>query len=112
LRIGIDFASFRLTVTIYFSEIHTIGQELLSICHSTADDGSILRIPIGVKMNRRCWFFRMKTIRGAKTMAFDPKTGIIFSATVENVPPNATGPPNPKTVVYEPGPFVALVVEK
>jgi len=54
----------------------------------------------------------VKTIRGAKTMAFDPKTGIIFSATVENVPPNATGPPNPKTVVYEPGPFVALVVEK
>jgi len=54
----------------------------------------------------------VKTIRGAKTMAFDPKRGIIFSATVENVPPNATGPPNPKTVVYEPGPFVALVVEK
>ena len=25
---------------------------------------------------------------------------------------NATGPPTPKTVVYEPGPFVALVVEK
>ena len=55
---------------------------------------------------------KVKTIRGAKTMAFDPKTGIIFSATVENVPPNATGPPNPKAVVYEPGPFVALVVEK
>ena len=54
----------------------------------------------------------VKTIRDAKTMAFYPKTGIIFSATVENVPPNATGPPNPKTVVYGPGPFVALAVEK
>jgi hypothetical protein len=54
----------------------------------------------------------VKTMRGAKTMAFDPKTGKIFSATVENVPLNATGPPNPKTVTYEPGPFVVLVVEK
>jgi hypothetical protein len=54
----------------------------------------------------------VKKMRGAKTLAFDPKTGKIFSATVENVPPNATGPPNPKTVVYEPGPLVALAVEK
>jgi len=54
----------------------------------------------------------VKTMRGAKTMAFDPKTGKIFSATVEHVPLNATGPPNPKTVTYEPGPFVVLVVEK
>lgn len=54
----------------------------------------------------------VKTMRGAKTMAFDPKKGKIFSATVENVPLNATGPPNPKTVVYDPGPFVVLVVGK
>jgi len=55
----------------------------------------------------------VKTMRGAKTMAFDPKTGKIFSATVENVPANATAPPKPiGKVAYEPGPFVVITVEK
>src|SRR5260370_36935598 len=34
----------------------------------------------------------VKTMRGAKTMAFDPKTGKLFSATVEHVPEIATAP--------------------
>jgi YVTN family beta-propeller protein len=53
------------------------------------------------------------TMRGAKTLALDPKTKKLFLATVENVPANATGPPQasgPKA--YKPGPFVVLVVEK
>jgi YVTN family beta-propeller protein len=55
----------------------------------------------------------VKTMRGAKTMAFDPKTGKIFSATVENVPANATAPPKPiGRVAYEPGPFVVITIEK
>jgi YVTN family beta-propeller protein len=55
----------------------------------------------------------VKTMRGAKTMAFDPKTGKIFSATVENVPANATAPPKPiGKVAYEAGPFVVITIEK
>jgi YVTN family beta-propeller protein len=55
----------------------------------------------------------VKTMRGAKTMALDPKTGKIFSATVENVPATATAPPKPiGKVAYDPGPFVVITVEK
>jgi YVTN family beta-propeller protein len=55
----------------------------------------------------------VKTMRGAKTMAFDPKTGTIFSATVENVPASATAPPKPiGRVAYDPGPFVVITIEK
>jgi len=55
----------------------------------------------------------VKTMRGAKTLAFDPKTGKLFSATVENVPETATAPPAPiGKVAYQPGPFVVLVLEK
>jgi YVTN family beta-propeller protein len=55
----------------------------------------------------------VKTMRGAKTMAFDPKTGKIFSATVENVPDIATAPPKPiGRVAYDPGPFVVITIEK
>src|SRR2546425_2621594 len=55
----------------------------------------------------------VKTMRGAKTMAFDLKTGKIFSATVENVPATATAPPKPiGKVAYEPGPFVVITIEK
>ena len=53
------------------------------------------------------------TMRGAKTLALDPKTKKLFLPTVENIPSNATGPPQasgPKA--YKPGPFVVLVVEK
>ena len=53
------------------------------------------------------------TMRGAKTLGFDPKTGKLFSATVENVPPNATSQPAPLgKVAYEPGPFVVLEIGK
>jgi YVTN family beta-propeller protein len=53
------------------------------------------------------------TMRGAKTMALDPKTGKIFSATVENIPPTATAPPAPiGKVAYTPGPFVVITIEK
>jgi hypothetical protein len=46
-------------------------------------------------------------------MALDPKTGKIFSATVENVPTTATAPPKPiGKVAYDPGPFVVITVEK
>ena len=55
----------------------------------------------------------VKTMRGAKTMAFDPKTGKIFSATVENIPATATAPPKPiGKVAYDPGPFVVITIEK
>ncbi len=55
----------------------------------------------------------VKTMRGAKTMAFDPKTSRIFSATVENVPATATAPPKPiGRVAYDPGPFVVITIEK
>ncbi len=55
----------------------------------------------------------VKTMRGAKTIAFDPKTGKLFSATVENVPDTATAPPAPiGKVAYTPGPFVVLTIEK
>jgi YVTN family beta-propeller protein len=53
------------------------------------------------------------TMRGAKTLVLDPKTQKLFLPTVENVPSNATGPPQasgPKA--YKPGPFVVLVVGK
>ena len=54
----------------------------------------------------------VKTMRGAKTIALDPKTGKLFSATVENVPQDATAPPAPiGKVAYAPGPFVVLVIE-
>src|SRR5580658_2705022 len=51
---------FGVTVTIYFSKVHTPCQHLLSICHCAARDSSILRIPVCVKVNRRRWFFRQK----------------------------------------------------
>ncbi len=55
----------------------------------------------------------VKTMRGAKTLAFDPKTSKLFSSTVENVPLTATAPPKPiGPVAYEPGPFVVLEVGK
>ena len=55
----------------------------------------------------------VKTMRGAKTLGFDAKTGKLFSATVENVPPNATSQPAPLgKVAYEPGPFVVVEIGK
>ncbi len=55
----------------------------------------------------------VKTMRGAKTLAFDPKTSRLFSATVENVPETATGPPAPiGRVAYKPGPFVVIMIDK
>jgi YVTN family beta-propeller protein len=52
-----------------------------------------------------------KTMRGAKTLALDPKTGKLFSATVEGVPETADAPPAPiGKVAYEPGPFVVLEI--
>ena len=55
----------------------------------------------------------VKTMRGAKTMAFDSKTKKLFLPTVENVPLTATGPPRPSGPgAYKPGPFVIVVVEK
>jgi YVTN family beta-propeller protein len=55
----------------------------------------------------------IKTMRGAKTLGFDPKTGKLFTATVENVPPNATSQPAPLgKVAYVPGPFVILEIGK
>ncbi len=54
-----------------------------------------------------------KTMRGAKTLALDSKTGKLFSATVENVPMTATAPPAPiGKVPYEPGPFVVIEIGK
>jgi phosphate transport system substrate-binding protein len=53
----------------------------------------------------------VKTMRGAKTLGFDPSTGKLFSATVEGVPPNATSQPAPLgKVAYTPGPFVVLEI--
>ena len=58
----------------------TTGDGFLTIVRQdSADDYTILD--------------NVKTMRGAKTMAFDPKTGKIFSATVENVLASATAPP-------------------
>lgn len=55
----------------------------------------------------------VKTMRGAKTLALDPKTGKLFSATVENVPDTATAPPAPiGKVPYNPGPFVVVEIGK
>lgn len=54
-----------------------------------------------------------KTMRGAKTLALDTKTGKLFSSTVENVPNNADAPPAPiGKVAYTPGPFVVLEISK
>jgi YVTN family beta-propeller protein len=54
-----------------------------------------------------------RTMRGAKTLALDPKTGKLFSSTVENVPNNADAPPAPiGKVPYTPGPFVVLEISK
>jgi YVTN family beta-propeller protein len=55
----------------------------------------------------------IKTMRGAKTMAFDEKTKNLYLPTVENVPTTATGPPRPTGPgAYKPGRFVVIVVEK
>jgi len=55
----------------------------------------------------------VRTMRGAKTLGFDSKTGKLFSATVENVPPHATSQPAPLgKVAYEPGPFIVLEIGK
>jgi hypothetical protein len=51
---------FWIAVTIYFSKIHTISQNPLSVGHCAADDGSIFRIPFGVEVNRCRWFLRQK----------------------------------------------------
>jgi YVTN family beta-propeller protein len=54
-----------------------------------------------------------KTLRGAKTLALDSKTGKLFSSTVENIPNNADAPPAPiGKVAYTPGPFVILEIAK
>ena len=53
----------------------------------------------------------VKTLRGAKTMAFDPQTRKIFLPTVEGAPEGATGPPKASGAgAYQAGPFVVLVV--
>jgi YVTN family beta-propeller protein len=53
------------------------------------------------------------TMRGAKTLALDSKTGKLFSATVENIPLTATAPPSPiGKVAYEPGPFVVIEISR
>jgi len=55
----------------------------------------------------------LKTLRGAKTIGLDSKTGTLFTATVEDVPETATAPPAPiGKVAYKPGPFVVLAIEK
>jgi len=53
----------------------------------------------------------VKTMRGAKTLGYDARTGKLFSATVEGVPDNATTQPAPLgKVAYVPGPFVVLEI--
>jgi YVTN family beta-propeller protein len=55
----------------------------------------------------------IETMRGAKTMVFDPATKKLFLPTVEGVPSTATGPPRPSGPgSYKPGQFLVLVVEK
>jgi YVTN family beta-propeller protein len=51
----------------------------------------------------------VKTMRGAKTMTLDPKTGKIFLPTAENLPPGLTGPPKG---TQKAGPFVVLAFAK
>ena len=51
----------------------------------------------------------VKTMRGAKTMALDPKTGTLYLPTAKNLPPGLTGPPKPSK---KSGPFVVLALEK
>ena len=76
------------------------GDGVLTIVHQDSADGYTL-------------VDNVKTMRGAKTMAFDTRTGRIFSATVENVPNTATAPPAPiGKVAYQPGPFVVITVER
>lgn len=76
------------------------GDGVLTVVHQDSADGYTL-------------VDNVKTLRGAKTMAFDSKTGRIFSATVENVPATATAPPAPiGKVAYRPGPFVVITVER
>jgi YVTN family beta-propeller protein len=54
-----------------------------------------------------------KTMRGAKTLALDSKTGKLFSSTVENIPLTATAPPKPiGKVAYNPGPFVVIEISR
>jgi YVTN family beta-propeller protein len=48
---------------------------------------------------------KVATLRGAKTMTFDPKTGKIFLPTAENLPPGLTGPPRGSEKA---SPFVVL----
>jgi anion transporter len=53
------------------------------------------------------------TMRGAKSMVFDPKTKKIFLPTVEGVPADASGPPKASGPgSYKAGPFVVVVVGK
>jgi len=52
------------------------------------------------------------TMRGAKTMALDSKTKKLFLPTVEGVPSQYSGPPDPEDAPYTPGPFVIVVVDK
>jgi len=90
--------------TVFDAATHTIfastGDGLLTVVHQDSPDA--YRIVENAS-----------TLRGAKTLAFDPKTGKLFSATVENVPPTATAPPKPiGPIAYEPGPFVVLEIAK
>lgn len=90
--------------TVYDAANHLIfaptGDGFLTILHQDSADKYTL-------------LDNVPTMRGAKTMALDPKTGKIFSATVENVPPTATAPPAPiGKVAYQPGPFVVITIEK
>jgi DNA-binding beta-propeller fold protein YncE len=50
------------------------------------------------------------TLRGAKTMALDPKAGRMYLPTAEGLPPTATGPPRPNGPQFAMGRFVVLVV--
>ena len=90
--------------TVYDAANHLIfaptGDGFLTILHQDSADKYTL-------------LDNVPTMRGAKTMALDPKTGKIFSATVENIPMTATAPPAPiGKVAYQPGPFVVITIAK
>lgn len=55
----------------------------------------------------------IKSMRGAKTMTFDPKTKKLFLSTAVNVPATETGPPRPSGPgAYQAGPLIVVVIEK
>lgn len=51
----------------------------------------------------------VKTMRGAKTMTYDPKTGRIFLPTAEDLPAGLTSPPKSSQKC---GPFVVLALDR